>query len=733
MTFSDPKIVQNDQNSPELPQQGHARGANSQHAAGATDLIDFGQIWSTVWRGKWIILLLTLLCALAGSYFAYNMTTNIYRAKTTLFMETQQAQIVDLPGVVGGLGGDLQTINSQIEILMSRDLLGQVVDALDLTSVPEFNPTLKKTPATRELTTKAKTYLRTLIKQLGGAKENRATTTLTAVEEQEYRRNVAIDRLHRRIEVDNLPLTYVLEIIVETESRRGSVAIADTLAELFIQDQLNVKFEASERATTWLTGRVSELQIQLEEAEARVSQFNSQTDLISIEVLQAQEIQLKELRDRIAQTRIDLAAATAELALLQAATSPEQKVELSGDSQLRRLLPDIDRPEVERAFDARFAQILQRLQVEIARVEQQIPVLVASADIQQNAVDSQGADLIRLQQLTREAEAIRLLYEYFLTRLNETAAQEGIQRADSRVLSAAVLPRSPISPNRPLIVMISTAFGIILGIGLVLLLDARRNGLRSARELEEMTGVVVLGQIPEIPRRRRPAVLEYIASNPTSAPVEAVRNLRTSLMLSSSTPPQLIMSTSALPGEGKTTSMLALAQNYASLGNKTLLVEGDIRKQTFRHFFKDLPKQGLVTVLDDDVSLEEAVTADKRIGADVLVAGKSDRNAADIFASKAFEAFLTEARKQYDTILIDTPPVLVVPDARIIARHCDAVLFSVRWDSTTRTQVEEALHMFKTANQPVTGLVLTQINSKRMKSYGYGYSYGAYGGQYYSK
>jgi len=337
--------------------------------------------------------------------------------------------------------------------------------------------------------------------------------------------------------------------------------------------------------------------------------------------------------------------------------------------------------------------------------------------------------LIQLQQLTREAEAIRLLYEYFLTRLKETSAQQGIQQADSRILSNAVVPNIPASPRKSLILAMSGILGLMIGVGLVLLREARNSGFRTARDLEVHTGYTVMGQIPMIPARTRKKILKYLHSKPTSAAAESVRNLRTSVLLSNvDNPPKVILSTSSVPGEGKTTNSLALAHNLVGLGKSVLLIEGDIRRRTFSEYFDDLPEKGLVAALAGDQTLQESLHYSVELGADILIGEKTSVNAADLFSSDKFKALIKTVRAQYDVVIIDSPPVLVVPDARILAQVSDAVLFSVHWDKTTRHQVDEALRLFHNSNQRITGLVLSQINAKQMKKYGYGGRYGAYSG-----
>jgi capsular exopolysaccharide synthesis family protein len=449
-------------------------------------------------------------------------------------------------------------------------------------------------------------------------------------------------------------------------------------------------------------------------------------------------IQLKEMRDRISGLDIKRTELTTTLENFEVAVQSDDSqeiVKLADNVRLTRLAKQLGTGSVSKlTFDALVTSILSKMRLDATRSNQQYDALIASEKVLKADITSQSADLVQLQQLQREAQANVLLYESFLSRLKETAVQQGLQKADSRLLSSAV-PRLASSPRVGIILVLSAILGIMLGAGLVLLKELRNNTFRTSDDLEAYTGFGVLGSTPKIKAAARKDVLSYAINKPMSVFAEAIRNLRTSVLLSDvDNPPQVIMSTSSVPQEGKTTLSLTLAQNMAALGKKVLVVEGDVRKRVFAEYFNAKDLSGFLSVMSGKITIEDAVFQPEGMDIDVLIGEESTVNAADIFSSKKFADLIKTLRQQYDYIIIDTAPVLAVPDARVVGQYVDAIVYSVRWNSTTKTQVKQGLLMFSSVGLHVNGLVLNGVDSKEMKRYGYagqyGYAYGDATGYY---
>ncbi len=679
------------------------------------DTIDLLALLRTLWRGKLVVLGAALFCMILGGVYAWRVAVPLYSANAVVMLDARENSGMGLSAILGGLSTDSSTVNTEVQVLRGRTLIGRVVDELDLTTDPEFNGTLRPEGLGA-----------TLRRSIGLGSE---PVVLPPEEAAARERAAATSALLDQIAITNVPNSLVFQIAVTTESAAKSAQIADTIARLYIDDQMRVRFEATETAISWLSEQVIVLKKNIDESEAAVREFRATTNVVDLETLGALDRQLKETRRRIELQTQQAADLRLRLDRIEGAADPMAKALASGDEALIRLA---GQPETDEAaasqFETGLARVTALTRQDLARVEAQDVSLREAEQKLAADFESQSRDLVTLEQLVREAEANRLLYDQFQTQLKETLAQQGIQRPDSRILSQAVMPSAPSAPRKSLILAMSLVLGTMIGTGIVLLREMTVNRIRTPQDLEALTGRSVFAQVPKIDERSRRGVLGYLARNPASAAAEAIRNLRVSILLSSAEKtPQVIMITSSVPGEGKTTTTLALAQNMTTLGRKVLVIEGDVRLSPLSEYFDGIGKgkPGVAEVIEGKVPLAEAVQPIAGIG-DLLSESKITINAADLFSSERFADLITQARGLYDLILIDTPPVLVVPDARIIAQQADVVIFAVHWDRTSADQIRAAMHQLELVNVTPAGFVLTLVDPLGMRRYGYGDNYGAY-------
>jgi Mrp family chromosome partitioning ATPase len=267
--------------------------------------------------------------------------------------------------------------------------------------------------------------------------------------------------------------------------------------------------------------------------------------------------------------------------------------------------------------------------------------------------------------------------------------------------------------------MQTVTMGLILGLaaagGVILLREGMVSTFRSRAEVEAATGLRVLATMPDIAGATGRDMLRSLAEHPLSPEAESIRMLRTALSSEPGGPlPGVILFASARPDEGKTTAAAALAQNLAAVGLSVALVETDLRRRAFATFFGPGQGVGLVSVIQGEAGIEEAMTSAEPYGFDVLagVTG-SQSGLPDLLASDRFDDVMAVLRTGYDVVLLDSTPLLTAPDARIIGRHAEAVIYCLRWNSTTRDEARAALRVLDGIGLRQPGILLTRVDPGR--------------------
>jgi succinoglycan biosynthesis transport protein ExoP len=681
------------------------------------DEISLLNLLGALWRGKSIIVLCALSAVIIAIWYAFFASVPMYRSDAQMSLLVKVEAAIDIDAVLSGATPDRASINTEVEVIQSRGLLADLVDKLDLINDPEFNPTLRAPSLQAQLTEVVTNLLSLPIK-------NDALSDAAV-------HNMVISNLRDALSVAPQPNSYIFTISATTQGPEKSALIVNTLAQYYSDEQIAVKVDASEKAATWLADRVADLQAEIQQSENRINALRISSTLISAEAVDALNAQSVEVMAKQQAAELALLRANDRLNAFAAVADADYptRAAVADDAQLLALVTGAVAGDAnaKQRFDRRFNQQMLQRRGDVARAQEVATDLRQEANTINTRFEQQSQALINIEQTERDTVATRVLYETFLTRLKETTVQIGTYTAESRLLSEAI-SGVQVAPRRSLILTMAIVLGLFFGAAVVLIREALQNTFRNSSDLEYRTGRTVLGQIPRIPARTRPGTIAYLEGKPTSSVVEAIRNLRTSILMSSvDSPCKVIVSTSSVPGEGKTTLAIALALNLAGLDKRVLLIEGDIRRRKFPEYFPEANAHaGLLSVISGAATLSKAVWSHPNGKIDVLMGQQSDVNAADVLSSQGFTKLIGYLRDKYDYVIIDTPPVLVVPDARIISTLADAILYTVKWDSTTRHQVEEGLKQFSSVNVPVTGLVLSQVDAKGMRRYGYGDQHGSY-------
>ncbi|WP_372993182.1 GumC family protein [Sulfitobacter sp.] len=685
----------------------------------AQDELDLMQLLGLAWRGKWIIAICIAVCLLVSIVYVREIAVPRYQATAKILISQRSAQVIDFESVVSGVSADAAAINTELEIIRSPAMIEKLVKDMALYEDPEFNLYLREiSPWSIKGITN---WWRAMVS--GPAPVRPEQTESQAIES-------AMNMVSRSLRLQAQEKTHLFDIYVTTEEKKKSVRMANRLADLYIEQQVGTKFEAVGYAVDWLSDRVVELGAEMSDREDQIKVLRADTGMLNEQDLDALSLRLRDLEDRYASAsdalevdrkRVEQARA------LQESGDTEGLIQLLRDVLPRRILDNLQglsdgNTTAQQQIDAQ----IRLLEAGAQRQQEQRGSLYTALIRLRDEVDVETQKFTQLSAVIREAESTRTLLDTFSARLKETSLQAGLQQADSQLISPA-RNGLQVEPRAKRTYSLAVVFGVLMGLFLIVVRQFTQNGFRSSAEVTNSTGLPVIGQLPIIPIKRRDQLIPYLMEKPTSAAAEAIRNLRTSLtMLDLETSPQVIMLTSSIPGEGKTTTSIALAMNFAKLGRKVLFIEGDIRRRTLTNYFKQIPGYGLVDAMSGERPWEEAVIHDDDLDIDILMGQTSKTNAADLFASANFTRLMSAARERYDHIIIDTPPVLLVPDARLIARHCDTLAYVVHWDSTDRAQVADGLSQLQSLGINVTGIVLSQVDPAGMKRYGYGNRYGAY-------
>jgi len=709
-------------------------------------------------RTKLLLTVLTVIPILTALYVS--SLPKQYSASSLLLIESQRERVLGIEAVVPSLGGDNNTVQTEAEYIASREIAIKTVRALGLMDDPEFNPELDDASrrhwadrwlanAPEELLTPFEPLVRWVIET--GSDQPAAgpaspPDTLALV----------TDHFLERLTVEASRFARVITIRFRSTNPETAERVANGVADSYLRDNRERREEALRRASAFLTTRVSGLRQSVIEAERKLEQFRRDNGLVETggatlllqqithlnEQLIAAETARAETEARYSQVRV-LSGSEGGLESLDAVLrSPVIARLRDQETELQRKIA-----ELETQFQPRYPGLIQardalvgvrslinaevdriarsmRNEVQIARVSE--ANLSDAIHRLQAKLESQTDAEVTLRSLESEVEASRDLYELILGRLKATDVQdESVNAPEARIISRAVTPQNAVSPRRGVAVLASVLGAMVIGCFLVLIIEFAIRGFKTPQQLELATGLPVLAQIPlNTDVTQSLPIHRLVAERPGASVTQALRRLRTTITLSlgETEASRVVLVTSTIASEGKSSVVEGLATLSAMAGRRVLVIDADMQNPTLHNRFGLANVVGLSEVLTGSIEPDDGIEFDPATGLYFMSRGHSVPNPDDLLGSDAMETLLRTARRQFDLVIIDTAPVSSVGDALIITPRVDGVLFVVEWERTHREMVIQSLRDIYEIGENVLGLVLSKVDV-RIQSFDSGTEY----------
>ncbi|WP_020681869.1 GumC family protein [Marinobacterium rhizophilum] len=714
------------------------------------DELDLLRLWQPIWRRKWSIATLMLVVMMLATLVALAMTP-VYRAASTLMIEEKAAQVLSIQQVYGLDGNSSGYLQTQFELLKSRELAERVVHELSLNTHPEFDPRQQSASLID---------IRGLLDFNAWlpftTPEDVAEVDPELAEAQAFR--AAVDTFMKRTTITPVPKTQLVKVQIEMADASTAARAANALARTYIDSQMEAKLEMTNNATRWINERLETLKVSLQESERQLQAFRDQENLVDLQggVTTVSAGELSRTSDRLVDTRRDRDAAESQY---------RQVAELKGGGWQRlTAAPAVMSNPLVQQFKAQEAQALSKVQelsnrygpkhpsmiaarselntataslksqVEqvVASIERAYQLAVANEDALQSSFELNKDEIqaitrkeFKLRELQREVDSNQALYNTFLNRLKETSATADLQSANARIVDRAVRPEVPVKPNRKLIVIAAGLLALMAGVGLALLLEMLNNTFKSTEEIEEQLNLPVLGILPLLKDKLRKDVAQMFGRGGETdrAFLEAIRTLRTGVVLSGLNKEQkVLLVTSSIPGEGKSSVAANLAQALGQM-EKVLLIDADMRRPTAaKNFELPVGTPGLANLIAGIAKLEDCIYP--LDGVDLISAGTVPPNPLELLSSKRFAETLEVLGSKYDHIIIDSPPMQAVSDALMLSALASSVIYVVKAESTSVQLVRDGIGRLLQNRAPVSGVVLNQVDIEKAKKNGY--SHGAY-------
>jgi len=606
-----------------------------------------------------------------------------------------------------------EAIETEVAVASSLEVARQVVRRLGLTTDPEFTH----------------------------AVEQQAKTRIVTPDEQ---LDIVARDVLDHLSVAREQLTYIINIRFHSRDPAKAARIANGFSAVYIDTRVGNRTGAADGQFRWFQKRLDELALQARLANEKVADYRSSAGIGRVGDQQQTGVadqKIGPLAHQLAQAQAIAANGEAQLAAAQAqirAGRGDSVGTVLGSSTIgdfRRQRAEIVR--AQGAIDGRYGPLhpeTAKIRDQLTQIDHQIAdetqrllgslranaaanaAQVAQISATMRELEDEHASQIRasviVANLQREADVKQAAYEQMAEAAAETQQASQNSLAHALVIDAAEPAQRPYWPDKPLFLLLSMVVGVGAGLATISVQEMMTSGMRSAGDLEAQLGIPLLGAVPLAKKTSQPA--DLLIYNPTSPFAESLRNARASIMgIRSATKPRIIALTSALPGEGKTTTALALARTMALAGARTLIMDVDVRRGQLRAIVRhDAKKPGTVELLRDKATIDEAIESSAVRNLDQLVVKKPYYSSENLFGTEAVHLLIDELAERYNVIILDLPPLLGLADGRFLAALADAVVLVVKWGATPAHLASMALSSLRADESNVLGAIYSMVDQK---------------------
>jgi polysaccharide biosynthesis transport protein len=689
-----------------------------------------------VLKHRALILAVTLLIGSLVAIYSFK-TQRVYRATARVEIESEAPLLQSMTDLFrDNAPVDQETfLSTQVDVLKSDSLAWLTIEQLKLAEMPEFKAVLAKDPDTAQ-----------------------SPTVLQTALTSEFEEHLIVERQKN---------TRMVQVHFDSPNRQTAAAVANTLVEKYIEYNFRLKYDATRQATAFMEKQLDELKAKVEKSQQALVDYERQNSIVNIgDKESVAEQKLADLSKDLTEAQKDRLDKESLWRLLN---SDPSKVRFVAQSDLLRNLHATEAElntqyaDAAQLYGTTFPKV-RRLQAQldevrslIAREERRVietinhdySAAAGRENLLSSAVATQKVEVGRFNQLLiqhnllkRDFETNQQLYDSLLQRLKDATVSAGLKATNIHMIDRALPPRWPERPKKARYIAMGLLGGVILGFLCALVREALDNSIKGAEEVETLTGLPALAIVPKAvgdqgkrwlggrnrhdPSTQNGSVALALLHLPQSPIAESFRVLRTSVLLSTADhPPQVILITSPQPSEGKTSTALNLAIALAQKGTKVLIVDADFRRPGVAKVLRLGNTKGLSTVLTGAAVVSEVICQFPEMPALwALTSGPRPPNPAELLSSTAMENLLKELRNEFSFVVVDSPPVVLITDATILASIVDGVVLIAESEKTTRGAILRAFRTLSLSGGRLLGTVLNKVDSRRDGYYGhYNYYY----------